>query len=65
MVRQWRENQEERRRVAEAEAAERRRLEEERRRREVEERQLVNKMKLDLHKYEKGVRIGAVVDDQI
>ena len=50
MVLQWRERQEERRRAAEAEAAETRRRQEERRRIELEERQLVNKMKLDLHK---------------
>ena len=50
MVLQWRERQEERRRAAEAEAAETRRRQGERRRIELEERQLVNKMKLDLHK---------------
>ena len=50
MVQQWREQQDEVRRVREAEAAEARRRAEERRRIELEERQLVNKMKLDLHK---------------
>ena len=49
MVQQWREQQDELRRTREAEAAEARRRAEERRRIELEERQLVNKMKLDLH----------------
>ena len=57
MVQQWREQQDEVRRVREAEAAEARRRAEERRRIELEERQLVNKMKLDLHKQVK-VRWG-------
>ena len=55
MVQQWREQQEQLRRAKEGEASEARRRAEERRRIEIEERQLVNKMKLDLHKQ---VKVG-------